>query len=262
MLIDTHCHLNFPDYEKDLPEVLKRSREAGVEKIICASSNLADSIKAIEIAQKYPGFVFASIGIHPQKTDPNNKDLPIEQIRKLGELVKEKGVVAIGECGLDYSLAPDGEEDRTHEEQLFLFEEQIEIAKLNNLALIVHSRKSFKDTLEVLVKHQNGSLRGVLHCYSGGKKGIAPALAIGFYLGIDGNVTYDEGLQSVVKEIPLEKILLETDSPYLSPKPFRGKRNEPANIALIANCIVGLKNTDLVAVSNIISETSKELFYI
>lgn len=259
-MFDTHCHLNFSDYEKDLSSVIKRSVDSGVGKIICASSNIADSIKAVEIARKYPQIVYASVGIHPQKTDPFNKDSLEKQIEILRKLSLEKEVRAIGECGLDFSPAPPEEENRPFKEQIFLFEEQIKIAKENNLALIVHSRKSFDETIKVLTKYQNGSLKGVFHCYTGGKKGITKVSDLGFYFGIDGNVTYDEGLNNVVKEIPIEKILLETDSPFLTPIPFRGQRNEPANLKIIAEYIAEIKKIDILKIRQETLKNSQKLF--
>ena len=124
-LIDTHAHLNFPDFEKDLEEIVERSQAEGVTKIICVSSNLKDSQKSIDIARKFPGVVYAVVGLHPQKTDPENKNSVQAQVQELERLAGEKEVVGIGECGLDFSEAPPGEENRTKEEQYFLFESQI-----------------------------------------------------------------------------------------------------------------------------------------
>lgn len=128
MLVDTHAHLNFKDYQKDLNQVVNRAVKNGVEKIICVSSNLADSEKAIKLAQKYSGTIYAAVGIHPHQTDPNHPGLPEKQIEKLSKLAKEKEVAAIGECGLDYSPAPPREKDRSKKDQFFLFKEQIKLA--------------------------------------------------------------------------------------------------------------------------------------
>lgn len=259
-MIDTHCHLNFSDYEKDLEEVIRRSLGSGVNKIICASSDLKSSKRAVEIAKVYPGIVYPAAGIHPQQTDPENKTSLTDQIQALKQLADTDGITAIGECGLDYSPAPPGEADRTKEEQIFIFEEQIKIAKSLNLPIIVHTRKAFEDTVEILKRYQDGSLRGVFHCYTGGKKGITKVLDLGFYFGIDGNITYDEGLQRVVKEIPLERLLTETDSPFLSPEPFRGRRNEPANISLIIKSISEIKGEELNKVKNVIFQKAAAFF--
>ncbi|MCX6725702.1 MAG: TatD family hydrolase [Candidatus Shapirobacteria bacterium] len=244
MLIDTHAHINFPDFESDLDQVINNSIKNGVEKIICVSANLSHSIKAIEIAKKYPGIVYAAIGIHPQQTDPENKDSLPKQIEKLKELVANNQIIAIGECGLDFSEAPKPEKNRSPENQVFLFKKQIEIAQEFHLPLIVHSRKSLAQTLEILNPLKN-KITGVIHCYSGGKSDIHKIEEIGFYFGLDGNLTYDIGLQNVAKLIPLEKIVLETDCPFLTPQPYRGLRNKPKNVKIIAEFLAEIKGISL-----------------
>ena len=260
MFIDTHAHLNFPDYKDDLKEVIKRSLENGVKKIICASSSLKDSIKAIEIAKKYPGIVYAAVGIHPHQTDLQEKASTEEQIEKLKELANKKAVVAIGECGLDFSPAPPMEKDRLEKEQLFLFKKQIEIALALNLPLLIHARKALPQVLEILHSFQNKP-GGVFHCYSGGKSDIKKVEELGFSFGLDGNLTYDVGLQNVVKEIPLEEILLETDSPFLSPEPYRGLRNEPKNVKIIAEFLAQLKGLPLKQVIKTIAKNTHATFF-
>lgn len=260
MLIDTHAHLNFPDFEKDLDEVVKRSIKAGVEKIICVSSNITDSKKAIEIARKYPKVIFASVGIHPQQTDPENRSTLINQIKQLGKLVIENIVVAIGECGLDFSPAPPPELDRPKDAQLYLFKEQIKLAQKLKLPVLIHSREAFTETIESLTKFKG--LKGVFHCYSGGKKGIEKINQLGFLFGVDGNLTYDEGLQNVFKIIPLEKIVLETDSPFLAPIPFRGQRNEPAQIKIIAEFLAKIKEVSFEKVAQATTANAQKLFAI
>lgn len=261
MLVDTHAHLNFPDFEKDLEEVVKRSIRAGVEKIICVSSNIADSERAIEIARKYPKIVFASVGIHPQQTDPENKTSLINQIKELEKLAGQKEVVAIGECGLDFSLAPPGEKDRTHEDQIYLFKEQIKLTQKLNLPVLIHSREVFQETVESLREFKGlKSLKGVFHCYAGGKRGIAKVNELGFYFGVDGNLTYDEGLQNVFKLIPLERIIIETDAPFLTPIPFRGQRNEPAQVKIIAELLAKLKGVTFDKIAQETTENAQKLF--
>ena len=259
-LVDTHAHLNFPDYQKDLKKVINRAVKNGVTKIICVSSNVADSKKAIKIAQKYPKIVYPAIGIHPQQTDPQNPDSPEKQIKKLTKLAEKNQVIAIGECGLDYSPAPPGEKDRTHKEQFFLFKKQIELAQKLSLPLIIHCRKAFPEIIEILNQHASHSLKGVFHCYSAGKKGIEKVNQLDFYFGVDGNLTYDVGLQNVFAQIPLEKILLETDAPFLSPEPLRNQRNEPKNVKMIAECLAQLKNVSFEKICQITTKNVKKLF--
>lgn len=258
MYIDTHCHLNFPDYEKDLNAVIKRSINNGVAKIICISSNISDSKKAIEICNRYDGVVFAAVGIHPQKTDPINQDSLEDQINQLSYLASKHIVIAVGECGLDFSPAPEGEEDRKPDEQFFLLRKQIEIAQKTHLPIIIHSRKALDETIGILKRYSN--LTGVFHCYSGGKADIEKVLPLGLYFGIDGNITYDVGLQNVVKKIPLEKIILETDSPFLSPVPYRGERNEPKNVKIVAESVAAVKQISLEQVAKTTTENAKRLF--
>ncbi|MDP3955071.1 MAG: TatD family hydrolase [bacterium] len=266
MLIDTHAHLNFPDFEKDLDEVVNNALKNGVEKIICVSSNLEDSKKAIDIVRQHPGVVYAAVGIHPQNTNPENSQSIEEQIKILSELAREKEVVAIGECGLDFSPAPPGEEERTKEEQLFLFEKQIELAQKLSLPVIIHSRKVTDKTIEILSHYFStlpsppSSPPGVWHCYSGSKKGIEIVKNLDFYFGLDGNLTYDEGLQNIVRHIPLERILLETDSPFLTPIPYRGLRNTPVNVKIIAEFLAQLQGVSFEKVCQITSENAKKFY--
>ncbi len=262
MLIDTHAHLNFKDYVGDLDKVIREAQSAGVEKIICVSSNLSDSQKSIEIARKYPKVVYACVGIHPQKTDPENTASVEEQIKILTELADNKEVVAIGESGLDYSPAPEGEADREREEQILLFKKQIELSLKLNLPIAVHSRKAFDDTIRVLREYHTSSknLKGVFHCFAGGKSGIKQALDLGFYFGIDGNVTYDTGLQNVVLQIPQNRLILETDAPFLTPEPHRGERNEPKYVRIIADFLAKMKNEDESTVEKETSKNAESLF--
>lgn len=263
MLIDTHAHLNFPDYKRDLDEVINRSVRNGVTKIICVSSNIGDSQKAIEIAQKYPGVVYAAVGIHPQKTDLANNDSPKEQIKKLAKSAKQKEVVAIGECGLDYSSIPPGEAERSKEEQFSLFKSQLELAQKLKLPVIIHSRKALNDVFSIINQQLAiSNLCGVFHCYSGGKSDIKRVKELGFYFGVDGNLTYDAGLQNVVREIAIEKVVLETDAPFLSPEPFRGLRNTPENVKIIAEFLAKLKGENLERVVQVTTQNAKRLFNI
>jgi len=273
-LIDTHAHLNFPDYKNDLDKVIDRSVKNGVTKIICVSSNIADSVKAIEIAKKYPSTIYAAVGIHPHQTDFQEKLSLKEQIEQLKKLAKNSEVIAIGECGIDFSPAPPKEKDRSEKEQIFLFEKQIELALDLNLPILVHSRKAFDEVLFILKRYLNsskGKLAGVFHCYSGGKSDIKKVEEIGFYFGLDGNLTYDSGLQNVTKLIPLEKILLETDCPFLSPEPYRGLRNEaysasfwrnePKNVKIIAEFLAKLKGLTLNQLAKIVTKNTHATFF-
>jgi len=259
---DSHAHLNFSAFEKTLEKTLKNAKTKNVFKIICVSSSVEDSKKAVALAKKYPKTVFASVGIHPQQTDPENNQSLENQIKELEILAKNNQVIAIGECGLDYNPAPPEEKDRSKEDQIYLFRKQVKLAKKLNLPLIIHCRKAFEDLIEILEKEDLSLKKGVFHCYAGGKKGIKQVETLGFYFGLTGNITYDEGLQNVFKIIPLEKILLETDSPYLSPIPKRNQENQPANIIFIAEFLARLKNKPIEEISKQTEKAIKELFNI
>lgn len=262
MLIDTHAHLNFKDYT-DLENVIERSLDKGVEKIICVSSNIADSIRSIEISRKYEGVVFAAVGIHPQCTDPENKDDIEMQLKKIEELILEnKGlVVGIGECGLDFTDVMDGERKRSTDEQEKIFQGQIELAKRYDLPILLHFNKSHDFFLDKYSDLKN--MIGVFHCYVGGKKRLKRFLEYEkFMFGVNGLVTYDEGIGQVIKEIPLDRLVLETDCPFLAPVPHRGERNEPAYIPMIAQKVADLKNIDLESVSRQTSKNVGKIFSI
>jgi TatD DNase family protein len=279
MLIDTHAHLNFKDYT-DMDDVIKRSIENGVGKIICVSSNVADSARSIEIAKQYKGTVFAAVGIHPQCTDPQNPDHLGLQRDKLERLISENldVVVAIGECGLDYTETGEGERKRKESEQEKLFAYQINLAVKYNLPILIHCNKAQERLLEILNEDQiqvgedenkilgfkiGNILRGVFHFYSGGKKRLKLFIPFqGFMFGVDGPTTYDEGLQQVVREIPIDRIVLETDCPYLAPSPHRGERNEPAYISLIAQEVARIKGVDLDEVSRQTTKNVEKIFSI
>ncbi|HUW21246.1 MAG TPA: TatD family hydrolase [Candidatus Bathyarchaeia archaeon] len=269
MLVDTHAHLNFSEYAKDIDQIIKRSLENKVTKIICVGSNLDDSEKAITLAKKYPGVIYAAVGIHPQQTDPENSQPLKEQTDRLAKLAAYQEVVAVGECGLDFSPAPPGEKDRTRKEQIFLFQQQIKIAQDLKLPLIIHTRKAFMETVQLIESFTNNPqsttenlLQGVFHCYSAGKKRISKVTQLGFYFGTNGNLTYDPGLQNIFCQIPFDKIILETDCPFLSPVPFRNQRNEPKNIKIIAEYLSRLKNIPLKEVARQTTQNAQNLFNI
>lgn len=269
-MIDTHAHLNFSPLSNQIDNVIKESKKAGLTGIVIASSNLKDSIVSIELAKKYPDFLYASVGLHPQNTDPQDNSSIEEQIKKLESLLatnylpcRQAGlplttkIVAIGETGLDFSEAPAGEKNRNHEDQEKLFKSQIDLAKKYKLPLIIHAREAVDEVIALLGQYQN--LNGVFHCYAGGKKRIKPILNLPgtWYFGFDGNLTYDEGLQGIIPLIPKDRLIIETDSPFLAPAPRRGETNTPANLPFIQQKINEVLNEDLTAQ---ILENTKKLF--
>lgn len=248
-MIDTHCHLNFPALLGKIDEVVEKSKEAGLTGIVVASSNLQDSKVSVNLAKKYPGFLYASVGIHPQAVS--------SQLVQLDKLVKSNpGVVAIGETGLDFN-----EGKTAGQEELFLG--QIKLAQKYNLTLIVHAREANDEIIGILSSFQRPyeAFRGVFHCYSGGKKRIQKILDLPglWFFGFDGNLTYDDGLQQIIKLIPQDRIVIETDSPYLAPLPHRGETNSPVNLPLIQQKINEIFGKDL---TTQILQNSQKLFKI
>jgi len=232
MLIDTHAHLNMPDYT-DLSEVLTRAEQADVKIIINVSFDLAASQKSLQLAQDIDN-IYAAIGIHPHDAETVN-DETLKFLKEKSSLPK---VVAIGETGLDYykNLSP-------KEAQKEAFRKQLALAQEVNLPVIVHSRDAHKDSFLILKEENKGNLRGVMHCYAAGLEYLQDFIDLGFYFSFGGPVTYPKAndLRETVKAVPLERLLLETDSPYLTPQAYRGKRNEPAYLKLTAEKIAEVK---------------------
>ncbi|MFA5750190.1 MAG: TatD family hydrolase [Candidatus Shapirobacteria bacterium] len=233
-MIDTHAHLE---------QILDDTR-GKVDKIVLVASNFEDSKNNLELAKKYI-FLLPAIGIHPQS--------PSNGIEKLDKLIDKK-VVAIGECGLDFS----GEFDK--EKQIIVFRKQIELAQKYKLPLIIHARKAVDEVVKILKEYKN--ISGVFHCYAGGKKRIQKIIDLQnkFYFGIDGNLTYEDGLIDVVKNIPKDKLILETDCPYLTPIPFKGEENKPAYIKYIYEKVAEIWEMSFVDTEKIIDENAKRLF--
>lgn len=269
MLVDSHAHLNFPELLADIDGVLARAKEAGVEKIIDIGTSLDDSLGAIEIAQKHDN-LFATVGIHPND-DPAVTADNIDW-GKFEELAKMPKVVAIGECGLDYSRIQDsGLKMQEAKRQKDLFQKQIEIATKLSLPLSIHIRDAQQDLMEIFVNlydslEYHSELKGVFHCFSGDEQYLSFILEKlpGFYVSFAGNVTFKNApqLRELAKQVPLDKLLVETDCPYLSPEPFRGLRNEPANVKTTAAKLAEIKNMSLEHISSIITENAHKLFKI
>ena len=244
-MIDTHAHLTsrFGRKSGDID---------GLEYVILAASSIDDSKENITLV-KSDKRLLPSVGIHPQEI---NKEID-KQINSLEELLKKhQEIVAVGECGLEFV----GEVDKNL--QIKFFEKQIELSLKYDKAIIVHSRKAIEETLEVLKKYQN--LRGVIHCYSGGKKRIDQFLKLSreWYFGIDGNLTYESGLEEIVKFLPQDRLVLETDSPFLTPIPHRGEKNRPEYIRYIYQKVSEIWGKSIKDTENIIDDNAKKLFRI
>ncbi|AGL90432.1 Mg-dependent DNase [Candidatus Phytoplasma australiense] len=249
MLIDTHAHLNVANYDKDLDEVLKRAFQNDVKKMIVVGMDQKSNQKAFEIANKYKE-IMVSFGIHPCS------EFPKETSESIIKYLKHPQTVAVGEIGLDLHHRQDNLDI-----QKKIFQEQVKIAIQYNLPIIIHARKAFEDVYRLLLPFKN-QIRGVFHCLVFSSKEVQMALELGFYIGIGGVVTFENipVAATIAKNTPLNKILLETDSPYLTPYPFKGKRNEPANIKIIAQKIAQLKNLSLQEVAQQTSNNVAQLF--
>lgn len=257
MFIDTHCHLNFKEYDTDRAMVIGNAKKAGVKKFINPGVDIYFSQQTIELAKKHQGVVFAGVGFHPYEASR------FPDITALETLLRQQRdhIFAIGECGLDYHQYK-GEEARGKKDaQKHIFEAQLELAARFGLPVIFHCREAFEDFFAV-VDRQPSLPRGVMHCFGGGLQELRASLAHGFFVGIDGNVTYSKQLEFLVPHIPLGSLLLETDAPYLTPVPYRGGRNEPKYIPLVAKRVAELLNMPLATVEAKTTENASGLFRI
>ncbi|MHC4778264.1 MAG: TatD family hydrolase [Planctomycetota bacterium] len=248
--IDSHAHLDFPDYDEDLAEVIARAAEEGVSSILTVGTDLEASEKCLGIAAKYEG-IEASVGIHPHDAATASKSA-LETLKSLAG----RGAVALGEMGLDFFR------DRSpRDAQKAAFLAQLELASEMDLPVIIHSRESWEETYSIL-KDSSPPRRGVVHCFSGGEKEATEALSLGFYLSFAGPLTYPKAdrARSAAALVPIEKILLETDSPFLAPQTIRGKRNEPAHVVDVARAQARLHHAELADTAAVTSLNARTLF--
>ena len=251
-LVDVHAHLTDAKFD-DVEDVILRAKENGVQNIICSAYDLSSSKKAVELAEKYEN-VFACVGIHPEYVeDFNDQDL-----HQLENLALSEKVVAIGEIGLDYYWVSDNKDLQKE-----VFEKQIDLANKTNLPIVVHCRDAIGDAIEIL-KNNKIKRESLLHCYSGSKESAKILSDLNFSFSFGGVVTFKNAKTAVevVEFLPIEKILLETDCPYMSPEPFRGKRNEPKNVVYVADKISKIKGLSIEAVAENTTRNAKRIFKI
>jgi TatD DNase family protein len=256
MFIDTHAHLNHPELRKDIAAVLERANNSGIEYIIVPATNYQSSLEVIELAENHD-MVFAAVGIHP--TEIKNSDE--NHLTEIEKLCKHEKVVAVGEIGLDYYWKPydKGMESR-------VLREQLKIAKRAGLPVILHNRESSEDLMAIVSEeYEGGKLRCQFHSFSGDIEMAGRCFELGFYISFTGNITFKPNERTltayeIVKRCPPEHLLLETDSPYLAPIPYRGKRNEPSYLRLTAKKISELKGISVEDLGRITSENVKKLF--
>ena len=282
MLIDTHAHLDYPDFAPDFDEVLARATAAGVTRILTIGTSVASSRRAVELAEKYPN-VFAVIGVHPSYADETEEDA----IRSLGELAQSPRVAAIGETGLDYHHLPSVEAARQKNVQVFtalgseteeqieasiedgpykskqteLFQQQLDLAVERRLNVVIHQRDAWDDTLEIL-RDYGRQVSGVFHCFGGTKEQAEEVIRLGHLVSFTGIVTFKNGasVREVAAGLSLGEFMVETDCPYLAPTPFRGKRCEPAHTRLVAESIAAARGISFEEVARATTETAEEFF--
>jgi TatD DNase family protein len=282
MLIETHAHLDYPDFTNDLEDVLGRAAEAGVTRIITIGTSIESSQRAIDLAEKYPA-IFAVIGVHPTYVEEAKEDV----ITPLRELAKNPRVVAIGETGLDYHRLPSEEvakekqvqvmsalRTETDEEieaqirdgaykskQASLFQQQLDLAVELGLNAVIHQRDAWEDTLKIM-RSYTGKLRGVFHCFGGSLDQANEVFDLDHLVSFTGIVTFKNGaaVREVAAQIPLWKFTVETDCPYLAPVPFRGKRCEPAHTRIVAETIAAAREISLEEIAEATTETAEKFF--
>ena len=253
MIFDTHCHLNSEELLSRIDEVLESAHKVGVDKFLVVGWNKESSLKAIELAHQYEG-IYAAIGFHPTDID----GVSDEDYNEVMRHVNDPKVVAIGEIGLDYHWVKDHVQ---REKQKEWFIKQIEFANLHKKPISIHNREAFEDCLKILKEHKP-EYSGVMHCYSGSVELLDDVLKLGLYIGLDGPLTFTNAKtpKEVCEQVPLDRLLVETDSPYLSPHPLRGTVNEPKNIALVVDEITRLKGLSKKHILDVIYQNSCKLF--
>jgi TatD DNase family protein len=282
MLVETHAHLDYPDFATDFDDVVRRANEDGVTRIITIGTSIESSRRAIELAEKYPS-IYAVIGVHPTYAAQAGEDV----ITPLRELAKSPRVVAIGETGLDYHHLPSVEAAKQKNVQVFsalqsgteeqleasiedgaykskqadLFEEQLDLAVELGLNVVIHQRDAWDDTLEIMGPY-SGRLRGVFHCFGGTLEQANEVLDLDHLVSFTGIVTFKNGadVREVAAKVPLWKFMVETDCPYLAPVPFRGKRCEPAHTRLVAESIASARGISFEEVAEATTATAEEFF--
>lgn len=251
-LVDTHVHLHFPDFQPDVEQVIERARQSGVQFFINVGTDLESSKQAIAIAEKHD-FIYATVGIHPHDV----KDATPEDMCELAGLAKHPKVVAIGEVGLDFyrNLSPE-------DVQRKLIVQFFEMARQADLPLVLHIREAYEAMIELLKAHFKPPIRAVSHCFAGSQKVMEELIALGLFISFAGPVTYkkNDALREVVRACPENRILIETDAPFLAPQARRGERNEPAFMIETAHLIARLREISVDRVGQIVLKNSEALF--
>ncbi len=252
MLVDTHCHLYLKEFEKDIADYILRAKTNQIEKIYLPAINSETTEQLLLLEKKYPEICMAMMGLHPCYVKENHK----EELKKVEELFETRNFVAVGECGLDFYW-----DSSFSKEQYYALEQQLEWALHYSIPIILHTRNATQQTIDIIKPHIAKGLRGVFHCFGGTLREANEITDMNFYLGIGGVATYkNAGLDKVLKDISIHHIVLETDAPYLSPVPHRGKQNEPSYLKIIAEKLSDIKDCSFEEVSVVTSNNAKKLF--
>ncbi|MFC2082343.1 TatD family hydrolase [Bacteroidota bacterium] len=252
MFIDTHAHLFYPNFNGEVNEVIDRAREAGIEKIIVPATDIASSAQATQLADQYD-LIYATVGIHPHDT----KEWEDSLLKDLAGMATHEKVVAIGEIGLDYYYDFSPKDIQQH-----AFEAQINLALELDKPIVVHNRESNEDVMAMINKYFEKKLRAQFHCFAGTSNDARALIEMGHYISFTGNITHAkaDNVRKVLGSVSLENLFLETDSPFMTPVPHRGKRNEPAYVKLVAEKVAEVHNTTVENVAKITTENAKKFF--
>ena len=255
-LFDSHSHYNDEKFDMDRKEIIKETLAKGVSNFIIAGYNIEGSKKAIEIAEGYEQ-IYTTAGISPNDVE-DIKDSIVESVSQIEEIAKNKKVVAIGEIGLDYYW---NKENKELQKKLFI--KQIEVANKLDLPIVIHTRDAFLDTIEIL-KQNNVNKKGIFHCCPLNQELVKEAIKLGYYISLSGVITFRnvKNVEEILGLIPEDKLLIETDSPYLAPEPFRGTRNNSINVKYVAEKIAKIKNKTIEEIAKLTSENAKRIFEI
>jgi TatD DNase family protein len=254
MFIDTHAHLTFPEFAADLPEVVQRAKEARLEAIVNIALDDDALQRSLKMSRDYPDYIFTGAGLHPQEAAEWND----ASYLKYSSLAKEHELIAIGETGLDYHY-----KSSTADQQKKVFRAFLQLAQELDLPAVIHSREAAQDTANIIREENKGNLKGVLHCFAGDMSLGKTALDLGLYISFTANVTYPKAdpIRAAAKEIPLERLMIETDCPFLPPQTYRGTRNEPSYVVKVAERIAELKGLTVEEVALATTRNARQLFF-
>lgn len=252
ILLDTHAHIYSNDFDNDRDEMMKRSLDDGVADILMPAVDSSSHVAMLSVEQKYPDQCKAMMGLHPCSVKENYKD----ELKIVDDYLTQRKFIAVGETGLDFYW------DLTYKEQQYeSFHQQAVWALQYDIPIVIHSRNSTDECIQVISEHQKGKMKGVFHCFSGTTEQARKIIDLGFYLGIGGVLTFkNSGMDKVMNEIDMAHVVLETDAPYLAPVPFRGKRNEPAYIKYVAEKFSSIKGIETEEIARITKLNAQKLF--